>query len=137
MSTTRGQVIEKGSIACGLRWWRLLSTNAAARLWAAPIAWTSPVRWRLKSSIGMIWLWPPPAAPPLIPNTGPSDGWRIVTAARLPIRLSPWARPTVVVDLPSPSGVGVIALTRMYLPRGFSASSRSIAPSPTLALSGP
>ena len=30
--------------------------NAAARLWAAPMAWTSPVRWRLKSSIGMTWL---------------------------------------------------------------------------------
>ena len=30
--------------------------NAPARLWAAPMAWTSPVRWRLKSSIGMTWL---------------------------------------------------------------------------------
>ena len=34
----------------------VLSRNAPARLWAAPIAWTSPVRWRLKSSIGMTWL---------------------------------------------------------------------------------
>ena len=31
--------------------------------------------------------------------------------ARLPRRLSAWPRPTVVVDLPSPAGVGVIAET--------------------------
>src|SRR6478752_10884420 len=61
-----------------------------------------------------------------MPNTGPRDGWRIVTAARRPIRFSPWARPTVVVDLPSPRGVGLIAVTTTYLPRGFSASTRSI-----------
>ena len=39
-----------------LPWWMWLSMNAAARLWAAPIACVSPVRWRLKSSIGMTWL---------------------------------------------------------------------------------
>jgi hypothetical protein len=49
----------------------------------------------------MTWLYPPPAAPPLIPKTGPSEGWRMLTDAFRPIRLSPWARPTVVVDLPS------------------------------------
>jgi hypothetical protein len=31
--------------------------------------------------------------------------------ARLPSRLSAWPSPTVVVDLPSPAGVGVIAET--------------------------
>src|SRR5436190_10089929 len=98
------------------------------------MAWTSPVRWRLKSSIGMTWLYPPPAAPPLIPKTGPSDGWRMQTAAFRPIRLRPWASPTVVVDLPSPSGVGLIAVTTTYLPRGFAASSRSIPARVTLAL---
>ena len=41
------------------------------------------------------------------------------TAAFRPIRLSPWASPTVVVDLPSPSGVGLIAVTTTYLPRGL------------------
>ena len=56
MSTTRGQRIPCGSMPSGFLWWRLLSRNAPARLWAAPIAWTSPVRWRLKSSIGMTWL---------------------------------------------------------------------------------
>ena len=56
MSTTRGQRTPCGSIPSGFLWWRLLSMNAPARLWAAPMAWTSPVRWRLKSSIGMTWL---------------------------------------------------------------------------------
>ena len=45
----------------------------------------------------------------------------MLTAAFLPMWLSPWASPTEVVDLPSPSGVGVIAVTRTYLPRGRSA----------------
>jgi hypothetical protein len=56
MSTTRGQRTARGSIPSGFLWWRLLSRNAAPRLWAAPIACTSPVRWRLKSSIGITWL---------------------------------------------------------------------------------
>ena len=34
----------------------VVEEGADARLWAAPMAWMSPVRWRLKSSIGMIWL---------------------------------------------------------------------------------
>ena len=42
----------------------------------------------------------------------------MATAARLPIRFRPWVRPIVVVVLPSPSGVGVIAVTTTYLPRG-------------------
>ena len=56
MSTTRGQRMPCRSMPSGFLWWRLLSRNAPARLWAAPIAWTSPVRWRLKSSMGMTWL---------------------------------------------------------------------------------
>ena len=35
----------------------------------------------------------------------------MAAAVLTPIRFSPWARPTVVVVLPSPSGVGVIAVT--------------------------
>ena len=46
------------------------------------------------------------------------------TAALRPIALRPCARPTVVVLLPSPSGVGVIAVTTTYLPFGRSVSSR-------------
>src|SRR3954463_5088600 len=59
------------------------------------------------------------------------------TAAFRPIRLRPWASPTVVVDLPSPRGVGVIAVTTTYLPRGFVVSSRSIPASVILALVWP
>ena len=59
------------------------------------------------------------------------------TAALCPIRFSPCASPTVVVLLPSPSGVGLIAVTSTYLPRGRSASRRSIPASVTLALAEP
>jgi hypothetical protein len=59
------------------------------------------------------------------------------TAAFRPIALRPWARPTVVVLLPSPSGVGVIAVTTTYLPFGRSVSRRRIASSVTLAFVGP
>jgi len=57
---------------------------------------------------------PAPAAPPLMPNTGPSDGCRTTTVARRPSRPSPCTSPTAVVVLPSPSGVGVMAVTTTY-----------------------
>ena len=72
-----------------------------------------------------------------MPKTGPSDGWRIVTAARWPMRLRPCTSPMVVVVFPSPSGVGVIAVTTTYFPREFAASSRSMACSVTFAFVGP
>jgi hypothetical protein len=56
MSTTRGQSTPSGSMPSGLLWVSELSTKAASRLCAAPTAWLSPVRWRLKSSIGITWL---------------------------------------------------------------------------------
>ena len=65
---------------------------------------------------------PPPAAPPFIPKTGPSEGSRRQMQAFLPMRLSASPSPTVVVVLPSPAGVGVIAVTRISLPSGRSAS---------------
>jgi hypothetical protein len=55
---------------------------------------------------------------------GPSEASRMQIAAFLPIRFSPSPRPTVVVVLPSPAGVGLIAVTRISLPFG-----RSPAPS--------
>src|SRR5262245_40497114 len=58
-------------------------------------------------------------------------------AALCPTTFRPWPSPTVVVDLPSPSGVGVIAVTTTYLPRGRSASTRRIASSVTLAFDRP
>jgi hypothetical protein len=51
-STTRGQVMDSGSMRSLLAWVIELSIIAASRLWASEIAWTSPVMWRLKSSIG-------------------------------------------------------------------------------------
>ena len=48
-----------------------VSIAAASRLLAAVIAWMSPVRWRLNSSIGTTCAYPPPAAPPLMPKVGP------------------------------------------------------------------
>ena len=53
-----------------------------------------------------------------MPNDGPSEGSRRQSIAFLPIWLSASVRPTVVVVLPSPAGVGVIAETRMSLPLG-------------------
>src|SRR5699024_1746476 len=52
--------------------------------------------------------------------------------ALLPVRLRPWPNPTVVVVLPSPSGVGVTAETTTYLARGRVLSS-SMAARSTLA----
>src|SRR5437773_4509767 len=100
-----------------------LSSIAASRLWAAVTACMSPVRCRLSASMGTTWLYPPPAAPPLMPHVGPIDGCLIAAVARFPMCLNPCPRPTVVVVLPSPSGVGVIALTTTYRAVGWLASS--------------
>ena len=51
-------------------------------------------------------------------KVGPPDGWRMAPMTFLPILPSPSTSPMVVVDLPSPSGVGVMAVTSMYLPSG-------------------
>src|SRR6266699_6379543 len=100
------------------------------------MACMSPVRCRFSRSMGTTWLYPPPAAPPLIPNVGPIDGWRMATVAGRPMCDSAWPRPTVVVVLPSPRGVGVIADTTTYLAFGRPASS-SIASSLIFATSCP
>ena len=68
-----------------------------------------------------------------MPKTGPSDGWRMAAMVRDPTRLSAIESPMVVVVLPSPSGVGVMAVTSMYLPFGRPAS-RFMSDSMTLAL---
>ncbi len=99
-----------------------LSISAASRLWAAVMAWKSPVKCRLMSSIGTTWAWPPPAAPPFMPKQGPSEGSRRQIMAFLPAAQMPSPSPTVVVVLPSPAGVGVIAVTRMSFASGFSFS---------------
>ena len=68
--------------------------------------------------MGTTWLYPPPAAPPLMPKVGPIEGWRNVSTAFWPMRPIAWPRPTEVVVFPSPNGVGVIAVTTTYLPEG-------------------
>src|SRR5439155_4169718 len=113
-----------------------LSIIAASRLCAAVMACMSPVSGRFSRSIGTSWLWAPPAAPPLMPNVGPIEGWRIATVERLPICDRACPRPTVVVVLPSPSGVGVIAETTTYLALGPPLNS-SIASSLIFATSFP
>ena len=55
-------------------------------------------------------------------KVGPPDGWRMAPITRLPMAASPSTRPMVVVVLPSPSGVGVMAVTLTYLPSGRCAS---------------
>src|SRR5260221_8900533 len=69
-----------------------------------------------------------------MPNVGPWLGWRMQVNTFLP-RYAPklWLSPTVVVVLPSPRGVGVIAVTTMYLPLWMSLS-RSRMERCTLAL---
>ena len=55
MSITRFQTIRRGSMPRALPWWMWLSSMAASRLWASSMAWKSPVKWRLMSSMGMTW----------------------------------------------------------------------------------
>jgi len=81
------------------------------------MAWKSPVKCRLISSGGATCAAPPPVAPPFMPKQGPSEGSRRQISVRLPIRLSASPSPIVVVVLPSPAGVGLIAVTRISRPR--------------------
>ena len=46
-----------------------------------------------------------------MPKVGPIDAWRMAMVARLEIWRMAWPSPSVVVVLPSPSGVGVMAVT--------------------------
>ena len=55
MSTQRFQVIFFTSIPRAFPCWMWLSSRAAQRLLAAPMAWKSPVKWRLMSSMGTTW----------------------------------------------------------------------------------
>src|SRR5712691_11437296 len=70
----------------------------------------------LMSSTGTTSDAPPPAPPPFMPNVGPRLGSRSATALLTPIFASPCASPTLVVVLPSPAGVGVMADTSTSLP---------------------
>ena len=94
-----------------LPWNTCASMNADSRLLADVIACRSPVKWRFRSSIGTTCAKPPPAAPPLTPKIGPSDGSRRQRIGLRPMWPRPCASATEEVVLPSPAGVGVIAVT--------------------------
>ena len=88
------------------------------------------------SSLGMIVDLSAPTAPPLTPKTGPKLG-SLKTAKELtPILLKPSCNPIVVVVLPSPALVGVIAVTKTNFPSFLFFNSSLIAKS-ILALSNP
>ena len=106
------------SIFSSFPWWIWLSSTAHIRLFAAVMACISPVKCKFISSIGSAWEYPPPVAPPFMPKTGPSEGsLRAITAFLLSL-LSAWPNPIVTVVLPSPAGVGFIAVTRISFPSG-------------------
>jgi hypothetical protein len=119
MSMVRGQVMRRVSSPRALPWCRCASSRAERRLWALAMAWKSPVKWRLMSSIGITCEYPPPHAPPFTPKTGPSDGSRMHSAALWPSCRRACVTPTVTVDLPSPAGVGLIPVTSTSRPRGW------------------
>ena len=52
MSTTRFQVMRRRSMRNALPWWMWLSISADSRLCASAMAWKSPVKCKLMSSIG-------------------------------------------------------------------------------------
>ena len=68
--------------------------------------------------MGATWAQPPPVAPPFRPNTGPKDGSRRAAMTLQPMRRRPSVRPMATVVLPSPSEVGLMAVTRQSLPVG-------------------
>ena len=90
-----------------------------ARLWAFMMSLMSPVRPRENSVMGIRRALPPPAAVPLMFMVGPPEGWRRAPPTFIPLLPRPSMIPIEVVDLPSPSGVGVMAVTSMYLPSGL------------------
>ena len=93
-----------------------MSIIALNRLLAVVIACISPVKCKFISSIGATCEYPPPVAPPFIPNTGPSEGSRRVKIDFFPNTRKPSASPIDVVVFPSPNGVGLIAVTNINFP---------------------
>ena len=88
------------------------------------------------SSLGTIVDFKAPTAPPLTPKTGPKEGSRKTANDLTPILLNPSCKPIVVVVLPSPALVGVIAVTKTNFASFLSLSSSLILKS-ILALSNP
>ena len=133
-SRARRQVAAAKSTSSALPQWRWLSSNVASRLWAAVTACRSPLKCRLMSVMGAIWAQPPPVAPPFMPKQGPKEGSLSAAVALAPSRFSASTRPMVVVVLPSPAGVGEIAVTSTSLPASRSCAMSSSAASGSFAL---
>ena len=68
---------------------------------------------------------PPPVAPPFIPKTGPSEGSLNAQTTFLFSLCKPSDKAIEIVVLPSPEGVGVIAVTKINFP-SFLSFKRSI-----------
>ena len=64
--------------------------------------------------------YPPPQAPPFMPNTGPKEGSLNARQLFLPKRDMASASPMLTVVLPSPYLVGFMAVTRISLALGLS-----------------
>ena len=107
-------------------------TATIARLWALVTLSISPVRPREKGVSGIHCERPPPAALPFILKVGPPEGWRIAPDTFLPLFARPGTSPMAVVLLPSPRGVGVMAVTSIYFALGLSFSRATIAAKSTL-----
>ena len=96
-----------------------------ARLCAFMMSLMSPVSPSENSVMGISSALPPPAAVPFTFMVGPPEGCRRQPPTLAPSRPRPSISPSDVVDFPSPSGVGVMAVTSIYFPSGLSFS-RSI-----------
>ena len=120
ISMIRRQLICRASREGACPQYKWLSTIAASRLCAEVMAWKSPVKCKLMSVIGTTWAYPPPHAPPFIPKHGPKLGSRKATITFFPIFARPSVKPTDVVVLPSPAGVGVMAVININFPSGLS-----------------
>ena len=121
ISITRFQAIDFGSkFKEYFGFWRLLSITADNKLFAFSIAEKSPVKCKFISSIGTTCAYPPPAAPPFKPKTGPREGSRKAAIAFFPIKFKPSVKPIDIVVFPSPYLVGDIAETKINFPFGFS-----------------
>src|SRR5512135_590768 len=90
-----------------------------ARLCAFMMSLMSPVSPSENSVIGINRELPPPAAVPLTFMVGPPEGCLSAPPTFTPRLPRPSIRPQDVVLLPSPRGVGVMAVTSMYLPSGL------------------
>ncbi len=93
-----------------------LSIIALSSECADVIAWKSPVKCRFISSIGTTLRVTAASGAALHAEVRPKRRFADTDSGVLADAVQPSPRPTVVVVLPSPAGVGLIAVTRISLP---------------------